>query len=371
GDASKSFRVATFNTSLNRRNEGDLLEHMKLGSHPQIRFIAETIQRIRPDVLLVNEFDYDTNHESLKLFQEKYLGVDQRGEQAIQYPYTYSAAVNTGVASGLDLDGNGSKGPADAFGFGFFPGQYGMVVLSKYPIQQSKIRTFQTFLWRDMPKAELPVKTDGTAYYSAEVLARFRLSSKSHWDVPIEVDGKVFHFLTCHPTPPVFDGSEDRNGCRNSDEIRFFADYIVPSRSNYIYDDKKQKGGLAAGEQFVIAGDMNADPYDGESRENPIRQLLKHERVNATAPKSEGAVEQTKKQGRVNADHHGDPAEDTADFNDAKIGNLRLDYVLPSDGFSIVSEGTFWPRGDDPAEELVHVSDHRLVWVDLRWKVSE
>ena len=52
--------------------------------------------------------------------------------------------------------------------------------------------------------------------------------------------GKTVHFLVSHPTPPVFDGPEDRNGTRNFDEIRFWADYVIPSRSGYIYDDNGQ-----------------------------------------------------------------------------------------------------------------------------------
>ena len=36
--------------------------------------------------------------------------------------------------------------------------------------------------------------------------------------VTIQIDGKTVHFLTSHPTPPVFDGPEDRNGTRNGDE---------------------------------------------------------------------------------------------------------------------------------------------------------
>ena len=28
------------------------------------------------------------------------------------------------------------------------------------------------------------------------------------------------------PTPPAFDGEEDRNGRRNHDEIRFWVDYV-------------------------------------------------------------------------------------------------------------------------------------------------
>ena len=48
------------------------------------------------------------------------------------------------------------------------------------------------------------VETDSAA--EREV---FRLSSKSHWDVPLRVGGEVVHFLVSHPTPPVFDGPDD------------------------------------------------------------------------------------------------------------------------------------------------------------------
>jgi 3-phytase len=34
----------------------------------------------------------------------------------------------------------------DALGFGAFPGQFGMALFSKYPIDTAAIRTFQTFL---------------------------------------------------------------------------------------------------------------------------------------------------------------------------------------------------------------------------------
>lgn len=58
-------------------------------------------------------------------------------------------------------------------------------------------------------------------------LAVLRLSSKSHWDLPDYVGDRVVHVLAAHPTPPVFDGPEDRNGLRNADEIRFWADYVA------------------------------------------------------------------------------------------------------------------------------------------------
>lgn len=97
-------------------------------------------------------------------------------------------------------------------------------------------------------------------WYSQEEQAVLRLSSKSHWDVPIQIDGKTIHVLASHPTPPVFDGLEDRNGKRNYDEIRFWADYVTPGKGDYIYDDQGRVGGLTPGSSFVIMGDQNADP---------------------------------------------------------------------------------------------------------------
>ena len=89
------------------------------------------------------------------------------------------------------------------------------------------IRTFQEFRWKDMPGAALPTDpATGAPWYTDEELDAVRLSSKSHWDVPIWTGRRTVHFLVSHPTPPVFDGAEDRNGRRNHDEIRFWADYL-------------------------------------------------------------------------------------------------------------------------------------------------
>ena len=277
-------RFATYNASLNRNAAGQLIVDLSTPDNAQAADVAEIIQRVRPDVVLINEFDYDADGTALRLFQENYLSVPRNGAEPIVYPYRFAAESNTGLPSGLDFDNNGSVGgPGDAFGFGAYPGQYGMAVYSRHPIDAAHLRTFQRFLWKDMPGALLPDNPATPApadWSSPEELSVFRLSSKSHWDVPIVIGGKVVHFLVSHPTPPVFDGPEDRNGTRNFDEIRFWADYITPGRGGYIYDDAGRSGGLKPGELFVIAGDQNADPFDGDSLPGAIQQLLDNPLVN-------------------------------------------------------------------------------------------
>ena len=42
----------------------------------------------------------------------------------------------------MDLDNDGrSDGPADGFGYGKYPGQYGMALYSRYPIDREKARS--------------------------------------------------------------------------------------------------------------------------------------------------------------------------------------------------------------------------------------
>ena len=361
-----SLRVATYNLSLNRNTEGQLVRDLSTPANAQARAVAEVIQRANPDVVLLNEFDYVEGGAAVDLFRDNYLEVGQGGAAPVDYPYAFVAPSNTGVPSGFDLNNDGVVGGGDdAFGFGLFPGQYGMVVLSKYPIQTDAVRTFQHFLWKDMPGNVLP-----TDWYSPQEQDILRLSSKSHWDVPVTVGKRTVHVLAAHPTPPSFDGPEDRNGRRNHDEIRFWADYVTPGKAGYVYDDEGARGGLNPSEAFVILGDYNADPFDGDSYDNAIHQLLGNKRIVDPQATSEGAVEAARLQGGANLTHVGDPRYDTADFSDTAPGNLRVDYTLLSRQFSVRDAGVFWPVLADPLSRLTGVfpfptSDHRLVWADV------
>ncbi len=370
-------RIATFNVALNRKENGQLVRDLKAGDE-QAKKIATIVQLVAPDILLANEVDY-SDGEAAKILQEKYFLKAQSGElksQASSFVHLFTAPVNTGVPSGLDLNLNGRTVDSDdAWGYGAFPGQYGMAVYSRFPISEKEVRSFQMFRWSQMPKAKRPKwidKETGTEkfFHSDEVWAKLRLSSKSHWDVPIQIGNTTLHVIASHPTPPVFDGLEDRNGCRNHDEIRLIRDYVNGvDDGNYIVDDAGKSGPLSTNARFVILGDLNSDPMDGSGISQGIIDLLGSPRVHsASVPASEGAAEASRLQGKANQKHKGNAAYDTGDFNDNEPGNLRVDFVLTSSNCKVVNGGVFWPTVEQLKEfapNLADASDHHLVWLDI------
>ena len=93
------------------------------------------------------------------------------------------------------------------------------------PSSTSSGRTCRARCCRTIPATPAPAD-----WYSPAELAIFRSVVQEPLGCPIRIEGETVHFLVSHPTPPVFDGPEDRNGTRNHDEIRFWADYITPAR---------------------------------------------------------------------------------------------------------------------------------------------
>ena len=376
---SSTLRVASYNASLYSDEAGGLLRRLESGDEGA-RKVAAVLQRVRPDVVLINEFDHDSTGRAADAFQRDYLEQPQEGGGApLHYPHRYFAPVNTGVPSGLDLDRSGRVGAAapvpgedaagarergnDAWGYGLHPGQYGMLLLSMHPIDAASARTFQLLPWSAMPGAARPVDPEtGAPWHDDATWARLRLSSKSHWDVPVRTPMGVVHMLASHPTPPVFDGPEDRNGARNHDEIRLWREYISEGDRPWLCDDAGRCGGLAGGARFVILGDLNNDPADGDGRHEAIVELLEHPRVLRMAtPRSEGGAHA----GAAHPERRGSPAHATGDFG-PRVGPLRLDSALPSTGFSLAGSGVYWPAPGEDGTNIVDGSDHRLVWVDLQ-----
>ena len=369
-----TLKIATFNVSMDATNyvgrdaskaTNQVLKTQLQAGNQQIKNIAEIIQRTRPDIILLNEFDYiEDPKDGVELFIKKYLNTAQHSDiTAIDYPYYYYSTVNTGKPSPFDLTGDGKATgtQGDAWGFGFFEGQYGMVLLSRYPIDTANIRTFQHFKWKDMPGALRPIApSTGQSFYSDEIWAQYPLSSKSHWDVPVDVNGEMIHVLASHPTPPVFDGPEDRNGTKNHDEVRFWHDYITPTLADYIVDDKGINGGLKPNARFVVMGDQNSSATEGNSRKEAIGKLLASPLTNdTTIPSSDGG------------DLH--KADNALSKYHTAYWGMRADYVLPSThGIEVIENGVFWPHTDNELYRLIKdresSSDHRLVWSTLKLK---
>lgn len=307
--------------------------------------VRDMIAAVDPDIILLTRFDFDLDLMALTQFASL---LSQAGSS---YPFRFSSPPNSGVASGLDLDGDGRLGePEDAVGYGEFSGQGGMALLSKFPIQTDAARDFSPLLWSDMP--------DG----SGKNFPNQRLSSVAHWKVPIRIPdwGTPLELLAYHAGTPAFDGPTRRNSQRNEAENQFWQYYLdghLPVQP--------PKG------SFVILGDSNLDPADGLGQRQIMQALLADPRVQDPRPTSQGAVEAAHQQAGANQDHRGDPALDTADFKDVGgPGNLRVDYVLPSADLSILDAGVFWPASEEPEANILDARDlskswHGLVWVDI------
>lgn len=301
---------------------------------PQITAAIATLVALDADVLVLTAVDYDRGLVALTLLADR---LEQAGAP---YPYRFALRPNTGQKTGLDLDGDGRMGePEDAQGWGRFSGQDGMAILSRLPIDTAAVQDHSAFLWADLPGTLIP---PGTA---ADVAAIQRLSSTGHWQVPLVTpSGARLTLLAYHATPPVFDGPEDRNGRRNHDESAFWA--LLLNGETPMPPPQPP---------FIVIGDANLDPVDGDGLPGGITALLTHPQLQDPAPKGT--------HGRAEPAQKGDPALDTALY---AFGGLRVDYILPSVDLTVTAAGVLWPPASDPmAQTLATASRHAPVWVDI------
>jgi endonuclease/exonuclease/phosphatase family metal-dependent hydrolase len=342
-------------------------EQVQTQGSSQAEAAARIVQEIRPDVLVVNELTNNlqegeaTDRANIDAFVENYLRVPQRDDlEGIDYPYTLQPDSNTGVLpeDGYDFNKDGEAGerPGDAYGFGFYPGQYAFGVASRYPFDEESIRSFQEFRWVDMPENLIPIKgeedvdTDGI-YLTEEETEVYRLSSKTHLDVPFRIGDRTVHGLFSHPTPPVFDGANNFNGRWNHDEVRFFADYV--EGADYIYDDSGTEGGLDDDASYVLMGDMNAGPETDRPLDPATKYFLENDDFDARhLPTSPGGAQR------------GNPYA-TAIFDSGS----QVDWVLPSPDLSLRSSSVVWPSTEATkrglSDDVQTSSDHRMVWADI------
>ena len=335
-------RIATLNAELDRTGPGLLLRDILKGDDPQLKALQQVLAQVDADILLLQNVDFDHGRAALAALR------DWLAEAGAEYPYVFALPPNTGLPSGLDLDGDGRLGgPGDAQGFGAFFGQGGMALLSRFEIDREGVVDFSAILWKDLPEALLP-HVAGTPFPSAEAQAVQRLPSVGHWVVPVVVSGQAVQLLALHAGPPVFDGPEDRNGRRNHDELLFWKHYMDGAF------------GSAPDARFVLIGVTNQDPVDGDGIKSAIRALLSDPRLQDPKPMRPISPLED------HPGHHGDPRLDTVAWPAPDPGHLRVDYVLPSADLKVTGSGVFWPAAGAPLYEAAQAaSRHRIVWVDL------
>lgn len=322
---------------MDRRGPGLLLRDLQRGEDDQIRAVIRVLVALDADLLLLTAFDYDLGAEALDVF------AGLLGAAGLPYPHRIALRPNTGIPTGFDLDGDGRLGgPGDAQGFGSFPGQNGMVILSRLPLVPDGVVDLSALLWRDLPRSIPP-------QLNPDLSATLRLSTSGHWIVPVLLPhGRQLPLLAWYAAPPVFGGPDEFNARRNHDEAALWLRLI--------------EGALPVpppAPPFMLIGDANLDPADGDGRKGALLDLLAHPALHDPQPRGG--------HGRVEPGHQGDPALDTALYEgEGAPGGLRVDYILPSSDLRIAGAGVLWPsEADDLAGDLATASRHRPVWVDL------
>ena len=323
-------RIATFAPDLSRDGPGLLLRDIEKGD-AQVQAVAKVIAEARPDILLLTDVDWDHDGKALAAF------LTVLRAEGVELPHHFTARPNAGMATGLDLDGDGRLGtPDDAQGYGEFSGQGGLLLLSRHPI--GPVTDHSGFLWRDLPGNRMPTLPEDVAQVR-------RLSSTAHWDAVVQVGGQPLHLLAMSASPPVFGRHEGFNRARNHDELAFWSQHLPD-------------------EPFVLLGNLNVDPQDGDGDRAALTQIM--QQVTDPQPRSAGGT--AAGASGVNAGQKGDPALDTGDWDDQTgPGNLRADYVLPQKGLTVTGAGVLWPQDGPLLQTVLTASRHRLVWVDLDW----
>lgn len=327
---------------MERGGPGLVLQALHIGKDPQLEAALRVIAALDADLLLLTAVDYDRGLVLAKVL------AGRLAELGLLYPHRFALRPNRGMATGLDLDQDGRLGGAgDAQGWGRFAGQGGMLLLSRQPIIDTAVRDFSNLLWRDLPGHLMPPDTP------PELRETLRLSSTAHWEVPVQLpdcpgrQSRALRLLAYHATPPVFDGPEDRNGRRNHDETAFWLALL-----------EGKLGHPPPAPPFVLLGDSNLDPMDGDGRPAAIRAVLHHPSLQDPAPRRSPRPQDPR--------HMGDPRLDTAIY--PQIGGLRVDLVLPSRDLTVVAAGLLDGDGQpELAADLALASRHLPVWVELAW----
>jgi hypothetical protein len=298
-----TLRFATWHVDLSRKGPGLLLRDVM---RDEVAPVLEHIAEARPDVLLLTDIDYDHGLVGLGAMQ------GALSELGLDLPHAFALRPNTGMPTGLDMDGDGLLGgPRDAQGYGWFSGQGGQAVLSRYPVTLRA--DLSDLLWWDAPDSLMQAGDTGPEVQ--------RLSTSAHWALQVDTPQGAVQILTLAATPPLFDGPEDRNGRRNRDEVLLWLHSLDGTLPGYRSD-----------RPMVLMGNLNLDPDKADGLRSAVQQVLGHPGLQ-------------------------DPLPGQPTVTWSGPGDMRVSYILPSADLTVVEAGVTLPVQEG--------GPHRLVWVDL------
>ena len=317
-------------------------------ANAQMRAAASIIRRYDPDVLSINEMQYDLadvpdaglpgNGLNPLRFMQTFLSGDGG---ALPYPHWFISPANTGLRARLGEDGAWTL---DEYNYGRFPAEYSMALLSKLPVDSAAVKRHAWVRWRELAGNRMP----------DDLPADLPLFDKDFYDVPVRVKGRTVRVLMLHTVPPIFTAY---NAPRNADQVAFLRRYV--------------EGGplppgvepLPAGTPFVIMGDLNIDPQNGSGVRDEIRALLNSELV--VDPRPAGGCLRGVSPELCTSLAGGGRPEPNLDPDEGFCG--RLDYVLFSRHFEVGEALVHWPGPEEEPEafrEARVASDHFAVVVE-------
>lgn len=306
-------RFATYDTGLGRKGPGVMLRDLRAARNEQSEAALAVIAAGQADVILLMDVDWDQGSLGLDALAERLADLGQ------SYPYRLSLRPNSGIPSGVDLDGDGTTHEArDALGYGWFTGDSGLVVLSRYPL--GRTRDLSDMRWSD--------RSEAAQLLPPEARQIVPLATTAQWVVPVMLGATEITLITLSAGTPVFDGPEDRNGLRNRDELALVSELARDA------------------DLPLVMGRANQDPERGEGVREALSDLLNLTALQDARPTA--------------------PDGSSATVRWDGPGEMRVDYVLPPRALSVVGAGVLWPEPGDPLRAITETAGPaRLVWVDV------
>lgn len=263
-----------------------------VGNEPQIAQAAKVLRSLSPDLLSINEVQYDLPNVPTQGLPGTGKNME-RLVQLIQLPTwtafdTNLSPANTGKRAKKKPDGNymtepnapGSQDLVDQVSFGIFPGQYSTGFAAN---RQAASRVVVTDLdWQDW---------DPELNFAALKLPNgqplptpMELFDKNFNDVIFQIDGKELHVITFHTVPAFgFGGSAEMNIARNAAQLSFLEWYLTGHCDSQSPSKIRRCQGtvrpLSADVSFVAVGDLNVDLTSTSAGAGVLKRMFANERV--------------------------------------------------------------------------------------------